>query len=419
MAADRSASGSDRKPIAALANEVGRRFGVSLKECTPHGVEQRLRFRMAERAFQRVEDYAEYVLHSQDEVAWEALLETLTSNESRLFGAPADFAPVLQLDSDPRWSRYVRSPGDSGRFRCLSAACGTGEEAYSLAIALSEIASRAPGFAFEVLGADVSACSLAAARRAIYPASRASSLPEDLAARYLTPLDGTVSTQGLRSKIRFARVNLCGPDSLGLLGEFDLILARDFLPALTGMGRRVALTNLARALKPGGVLLLGPGDSPGEIDLGLFPILWGERHAYERPNEDAEPARVSEERPPEPKTALVAHRSPLVRAWLALLLEQGGYRVEEAPDGLRVLEHAAVRSPRDRYLLEFTLPTHGGPFVAQRLTRLNGVPASAVTYVSPRDGATLDTGCEPAGARLVPLPLGARDLDAALAIPRL
>ncbi len=418
MTADRPKTDADRQPIGALAYAVGERFGLSLKECTPEGVERRLRFRMADRAFTRVEDYAEYILHSQDGAAWEALLETLTANESRIFGEPADFAPIFEFDSDPRWSRYVRSPVGAGRFRCLSAACGTGEEAYSLAIALSEVAARAPRLTFEVLGADLSARAIAAARRAVYPASRASSLPEDLTARYLTSLDKTVSAQGLRSNVRFARVNLCEPDALGLLGEFDLIVARDFLPVLTDEGRRVALTNLAHALKPGGVLLLGPGDSPGEMDLGLFPIRWGERHAYERPSEVVEPAGESEARSPEPMTALVAHRSPLARAWLKLLLEQGGYRVEEAPDGLRALERAVVQ-PCARYLLELTLPAHGGPFVAERLTRLNGVPASAVTYVSPRDVAALDPGCTPAGARIVPLPLGVRDLDAALANSRL
>jgi len=419
MGPDRIRSEAERRPLAALAQAVSDRYGLSLKECTPESMERRLRFRLADRALDGVESYAEYLLHGGDATAWEQLLETLTENESRIFGDPDDFTPIFELESDPRWSRYARPGSKAERFRCLSAACGTGEEAYSLAIALAEVATRTPAFSYEVIGVDVSARALARARRAVYPASRAASLPADLAEHYLEPVDERISTRSLRAHVRFARVNLCEPGALSLLGEFDLVFARDLLPVLTSEGRRAALANLAKVLRPGGVLVLGAGDSPGDSDLGIFPIRWGERHAYERPLAipDSPPAADAGEF--EPVTALVAHRSALSRSWMRILLEQRGYRVEEAQDGLRALECAVVRRPCSRYFLELTLPVHGGPMVAERLTRLCGVPADAVVYLSPRGPAGPEPAILPAGARIVPLPLTALDLDQALTNPTL
>lgn len=403
-----------RRPIDELTREVARRYGLSLRECTPEGVAQRLRFRIQDRALDGVDDYAEYLLYSGDGPAWEDLVETLTGNESRIFGTPADFTPLFEIESDPRWAHYARAAPRPETFRCLSAACGTGEEAYSLAIALAEAQSRAPALSFEVLGVDLSARAVGKARRAAFPASRAWSLPDDLRSRYLEEREEGFSAERLRPFVRFARLNLCEPGALSPLGAFDLILARDFLPALTVDSRERALRNLGQALRPCGVLVLGAWDSPGEPDLGLVPTRWGDRYAYERPGDPAGPgARLAAAEEAEPMSALVAHRSPLVRSWMRILLEQAGYRVEEAADGVRALERAVMGRPRALHLLELTLPAHGGPALAESLERL-GVPRRSVAYLSPRDPAAADAATLPAGARVLAIPLSGRDLQAAL-----
>ncbi len=421
MAAEPVTVDPELRPTAALERTVGERYGLSLRKCTPEGLAQRLRFRIQERVLDGVESYAEYLLYGNDRDAWEDLAETLTANESRVFEPPGDFAPLFELGSDPRWSRFVR-PG-SGRFRCLSAGCGTGEEAYSLAIALAEARARAPAFDFEVIGADLSTTAVARARRAVYSASRVEALPGNLRQAYLQERDGTVSAEPLRPYVRFARINLCERDALSSLGEFDLVFARGFLSALTPEGRASALTHLAGALRPGGVLLLGPVESIGEPELGLLPIRWGDRYAYEKPVGPEPPAgspeRASKVAPdedaiPEPKRALLAHRSALVRAWMRILLEQHGYTVEEAPDGLRALERAVMGRPRALYVLELTLPSQGGPWVCERLKALGALADRSVLYLSPRGSGGDEGPISPAGARASALPLSSRELEAAL-----
>ena len=416
MAAERGGADLTRRPIAELERRVGELLGLSLKECTPEGLAQRLRFRIQDRALDGIEAYAEYLLYSEDTAAWEDLAETLTANESRVFGAPGDFAPLFEITADPPWSRYAR-PG-AGPFRCLSAACGTGEEAYSLAIALAEARARAPAFEFEVIGVDLSARAVASARRAAYPRARAVSLPTEILERYFTERDGGIVAESLRSRVRFARLNLCEPDSLPPLGTFDLILARDFLPVLTSDGRRAALANLARALRPGGVLLLGPGDSIGESDLGLTPIRWADRYAYERAGSEAGSARGAvPEEGPDPGIALVAHRSSLVRAWMRILLEQRGFVVDEAPDGIRVLERAVTGTPPGVYLLERTLPPQGGPWVADRLGRLGAARPEVLVFLAPGGSAESDGSSSGVRPPVIELPLSSRDLDAVLPLP--
>ncbi len=409
MAGERGGADLGRRPLDALEKRLGEALGLSLRECAPEGVLPRLRNRIQDRAFDGPEAYAEHLLYSGDRAAWEDLAETLTANESRVFGSPGDFTPLLEMAADPAWPR-ARS--GAGIFRCLSAGCGTGEEAYSLAIALAEARSRSPSFRFEVIGADLSARAVERARRGIYPASRGESVPSELRERYFTERDGEIVAGALKTSVRFARLNLCEPDSLLSLGSFDLILARGFLSSLTTEGRRAALSNLAQALEARGVLLLGTEDSIGESDLGLSPIRWGNRFAYEAPGSEpaAEAARDPGE-PPDPGLALVAHRSALVRGWIRILLEQRGLTVEEAPNGIRALERAAVGRPPCLLLLERTLPPKGGSWVLERLPGLGITEPTTVLYLSPGEGSALG------GAPSAGLPLSRQDLDALLEPP--
>jgi chemotaxis protein methyltransferase CheR len=387
-----------------LAAELDARYGLALPPGGPDTLAHRLRHRIAERALGRLETYAEYLLHGAGEEAWEAFAETLTSNESRVFSTVPDFLPLFDLDAEPRWARYVRHPGGTGSFRALSAGSGTGEEACSIAMALAGTGARAPGFAFEVLGVDLSARAVAAARAGSWPASRFESLPPGLRERHLVPDRDRLRLGDLRRHLRFARANLAEEGSLLPLGSFDIVLARGVLPALTPRGRAAALANLAAALRPNGVLLLGPADSLEGAVTGLIPVRWGERHAYERPGPVEPPPLPREDRVPGSGTALVAHRSAVVRAWLRILLARAGYRVEEAGDGVGTLTLAVRGRARALTLLERALPPDGGAVVAERLLRLGAAPPDTIRLLAP-------------GGAGVALPLSMADLAPLLPAP--
>ena len=387
MTADARPAGHPEAPdLGALAEALDARLGLALPPGDAESIARRLRHRIRERAFDGLAEYVEYIVHGAPEEGWDALAETLTRNESRGFEAPHDFLPLLELTVEPRWSRYARgAPGE--RFRALCAGCGTGEEAYSVALALAEAADRMPALRFEVVGADLSRRAVAAARRAVYGAARFASLPPELRDRHLVREgDGRFAVGPLRRSVRFALANLSVEGALVPLGDFDLVLARGVLVALTPRARRIALANLAARLKPGGILLLGPGEALEEFEPGLLPVRWGERHAYERPGPWPPAPLPPEDRAPEPATALAAHRSPLVRRWLSLLLGREGYRVETAGDGIETLTRATYGRPRSVYWLERALPPDGGAAVATRLIATGLAERDRIRLLSPRTG---------------------------------
>jgi chemotaxis protein methyltransferase CheR len=140
------------------------------------------------------------------------------------------------------------------RVRAWSAACASGEEAYTLALLWEDAAPAGP--ALEVLATDVHPPVLARARAARYGASSLRELPSALRERGFAP-DGDELVVGLayRRRVTVARHDLRDPPPDG---RFDLILCRNaaftyFAPA----AQAAVLGHLAAALRPGGALVVG------------------------------------------------------------------------------------------------------------------------------------------------------------------
>jgi SAM-dependent methyltransferase len=143
-----------------------------------------------------------------------------------------------------------------------TAACATGEEAYSLALLATEAfgAERPP---VSILATDISPDALARARVGSYRARSVRDLGPEMRARHLRA-DGEQLVVGerLREVVTFARHNLIR-DPFPPLGQapFDLILCRNVLIYFDAATVGRVLTSLEQALASTGTLVLGAADA--------------------------------------------------------------------------------------------------------------------------------------------------------------
>jgi chemotaxis protein methyltransferase CheR len=169
----------------------------------------------------------------------------------------------------PALAERARQRG-AGELRVWSAGCGSGEEPYSLAILWRlEVGPRFHGLALRVVATDVDAHLLERAREGVYPASSLREIPAALRARAFEPVeDGGRLRPDFREGIELRCEDLRDGAPAGH-GLFDLVLCRNL--AFTYFDeslQRRALADIAEALLPGGVLLLGSherllSDAPG------------------------------------------------------------------------------------------------------------------------------------------------------------
>ena len=149
-----------------------------------------------------------------------------------------------------------------------SAGCATGEEPYSLALALREAGRDRPGD--RILATDLSVRALERARAGRYRARALRRLPPGLAGRWLEAGEhGARIDPALAAPVAFLRHNLLDEPPPG---PFDAVVCRNVLIYFEPAVAAQALTRLAGALRPGGVLLLGPVELPLAARLGLEMI---------------------------------------------------------------------------------------------------------------------------------------------------
>ena len=207
----------------------------------------------------------------QDDAAWAALLDAVTVQETRLYRHPAQCRLAGAF-----FPRHLARARDEGRpLRLLSAGCATGEEAFTLGAQALATASEIPGATLEVLGLDLCRPALESAQAGHI--SSGLSDPLGLVPEELRPwLAGSEGQPQLHPRLRrilaFRRANLLA--GLAMHGEFDVIFCRNVLIYLTDSARSQVVRALTAALRPGGILALGPTDRPPEGLVSQGESVW-------------------------------------------------------------------------------------------------------------------------------------------------
>ncbi|MFL5354468.1 CheR family methyltransferase [Archangium sp.] len=233
-----------------------------------------------------------------------ALLDAVLVGETYFFRHPEQFRFLA--------SEVVPAALRRGELalRGWSAGCASGEETYSIAACLLGMAP--PGVRVEVLGTDLHEGRLQAARRGVYGNWSRREAGPMLYPLYTEVADGRVSIiDSVRAVTRFAQGNLLEPLP-ELHGSFDVIFCRNVLTYFSPDAVQMALGHLARALVPGGHLLLGTV----EVDhppAGLVRVGPPELQAFRRPTaKELAPPPKPAAREPEPfRVAMRAVTPPL------------------------------------------------------------------------------------------------------------
>jgi chemotaxis protein methyltransferase CheR len=165
----------------------------------------------------------------------------------------------------------IRQRRAGRRLRLWSAACCSGEEAYSLAISLRRVLPDLSGWNATLLGTDLNPRFLHKAVRGIFTDWSFRETPPGFRESHFARLgDGRWElSPGIRGMVTFAPLNLAGdpyPSLLNGTNAVDLILCRNVLFYFTPERALQVIRGLAGCLVAGGWLVLGPNDA-GHLDL--------------------------------------------------------------------------------------------------------------------------------------------------------
>lgn len=207
-----------------------------------------------------VQTYSAYlrILAEQPEERTHAI-DLLTTHETSFFRHSAQFDLLSEIAQK------------SAGLNVWSAACSTGEEAYTMAMILADA-----GIPWQITGTDVSHHAVEKARLAEYSMKASSQIPMIFLKRFC--LRGTGAKEGvfkvskeLRERVRFLQMNLL--EAPPFSDVFDVIFIRNAIIYFDAPTRDRVVANLLARLKSGGCIFLGGSESLRALDYGLEMLM--------------------------------------------------------------------------------------------------------------------------------------------------
>ena len=239
--------------LSSLKTHIRQVCGLTFEEDRESVLTGALRTRMLAAQAPNLEDYLRRVV--LDDQEFQSLVNLLTINETYFFRE----SQHLSLLTDHILPKRIAALQENKRIRILSAGCATGEEPYSVAVAILEKFGKTASTIFSLIGADIDSAVLDRARTAVYSGLSFRNMPQETAAKWFTPCGAARYRldNDARAMVTFQRLNLMDdvyPDELH--GQ-DIILFRNVSIYFDTDVRRSVQAKLAALLNTDGVLIVG------------------------------------------------------------------------------------------------------------------------------------------------------------------
>lgn len=250
------------------------RGGPDFRNYKHSTLKRRVYRRLGLRSIETLDEYIEELRNNSDEVT--TLIGDLMISVTGFFRDADAWMVLAELVIAPMVAE--RETGAS--IRVWTPACSTGEEAYSIAMLVTEHAEAAgKRFDLKVFATDAQEVNLRKARDGIYPAAALAGFPASRLARFFEKLDGSYQvSKELRDMVIFAPQNLLRDPPFS---RMDLLTCRNFLIYLEPGAQKRIIALCHFALRQGGHLFLGNAETIGRHE-DLFETVSKKWRIYRR-----------------------------------------------------------------------------------------------------------------------------------------
>jgi len=231
--------------------------GLILDNSKKYLIESRLEPLAIQEGFKSIDELGRKMMRQRNSLLQQKIVDTMTTNETSFF---RDRTPFMIM-KDEVIPNLVKSKAKNRQIRIWCAASSTGQEPYSIAMVLSEMAPQLRGWSVKMVATDIAQHVLDKAKKGVYTqheVQRGLSTPYMI--RFLTQsgMNWEIKPE-LKRMITFRKLNLLS--SLASIGQVDIIFCRNILIYFDVKTKKTVIERMTKVLNPGGILFLGGSET--------------------------------------------------------------------------------------------------------------------------------------------------------------
>ena len=245
-----------REHFEKFSDFIYKNYGISMNEARREILQNKLNKLMARNEVLNYDEYFDQLIKTGNSRMIVEFVDAITVNKTSFFRESSHFDFI----KDKFGSILERNPGilGKGEIRVWSAACSTGEEAYTLAMVLKEHIPA--NINIKVLATDISSRVLLTAQAGVYPHSAGSDIEYCYLKKYFIESSmGYTVSDAIKKLVTFRQFNLM--ESFPFRNSFDIIFCRNVMIYFDSEVRKNLLEKFHGILSPGGLLFIGHSES--------------------------------------------------------------------------------------------------------------------------------------------------------------
>lgn len=246
----------EQKEFRYIADLVKNQTGIVLADHKKNMVYSRLVRRLRALGLRNFEGYCALLEGNRASDEMGNFINAITTNLTRFFREPHHFEHLSQKMKE----QFENSPAGT-RIRIWSAGCSSGEEPYTIAMAVSATLDKLAKHDFRILATDLDTSMVSHAARGHYEARDIEGIPDALRRRWVSQsADGGFAVKaGLQQHITFKKLNLL--HKWPMKGKFDAIFCRNVMIYFDNPTKDELLRRFHDYLAPGGWLYIGHAET--------------------------------------------------------------------------------------------------------------------------------------------------------------
>jgi chemotaxis protein methyltransferase CheR len=251
--------------LAQYAELIYERTGIRISPQKRTLLSNRVRRRLKETGVRSFADYYNRLRRLQPTAPeWDAFLQEITTHETFLFRDAGQWE-WFRNEYLPGCAADARAGRRQRELRIWSAACSTGDEAFTAACCIADCLPNHAQWKISILGTDIGTGAVEQAKSAVFGERAMGLVPETYRRRYFRK-GGTANVwqacSALTQLVTFRQHNLL--DRL-CDGPFDLVFLKNVLIYFAPESKRRVMQNVRSAMSPGGMLVAGPAEGISDL----------------------------------------------------------------------------------------------------------------------------------------------------------